>query len=215
MKTVGEILKKARTEKGLELETIESQLRIRKKFLSALEENSWENLPSLPYIKGFLRNYSLFLGLKPEEMVAIFRRQFGERQKGKLIPEGLAHPLNEPLLKFTPQTAVFGIIAIFLLFFLGYLILQFRSYTSPPNLVITQPAEGMVLNANKIQIEGKTDSDAVVSVNNQKIALDKDGQFKTSISLLPGVNTITIESTSKYGKKRTLTRTVEVTENSR
>lgn len=215
MKTVGEILKKARTEKGLELDVIEKQLRIRKKFLEALEENAWERLPSLPYIKGFLRNYSLFLGLKPEEMVAIFRRQFSEQQKGRLIPEGLAHPLNEPLLKFTPQTAVFGVIAVFLLFFLGYLILQFRSYTSPPNLVINKPTQGLVLNSNKIQIEGKTDIDAVVSVNNQKIALDRDGQFTTTISLLPGVNTITIESVSKYGKKKTSTRTVEVTENTR
>ncbi len=215
MLTVGEILKKARTEKRLELDVIEKQLRIRKKFLEALEENAWERLPSLPYIKGFLRNYSLFLGLKPEEMLAIFRRQFSDQQKGKLIPEGLTHPLNEPLLKFTSQMAVFAVIALFLLFFLGYLILQFRSYTSPPNLVINKPSEGLVLNSNKIQIEGKTDSDAVVSVNNQKIALDSNGLFTTTISLLPGVNTITIESTSKYGKKKILTRTVEVTENTR
>lgn len=215
MKTVGEILKKARTEKGLELDDIEKQLRIRKKFLEALEENEWNRLPSTPYIKGFLRNYSLFLGLKPEEMVAIFRRQFGEQQRAGLIPEGLTHPLNEPLFKLTPQTAVLGIISLFLIFFFGYLIFQYKSYISPPELAVNQPKEGEILTSSRIQVEGKTDNDAVISVNNQKIALGKNGEFSTIISLLPGVNVITIESTSKYGKKRTLTRTVEIAENTR
>lgn len=215
MKTVGEILKKARTEKGLELDDIEKQLRIRKKFLEALEENEWNRLPSTPYIKGFLRNYSLFLGLKPEEMVAIFRRQFGEQQRAGLIPEGLTHPLNEPLFKLTPQAAVLGIISLFLIFFFGYLIFQYKSYISPPELAVNQPKEGEILTSSRIQVEGKTDNDAVVSVNNQKIALGKNGEFLITISLLPGVNVITIESTSKYGKKKTLTRTVEIAENTR
>jgi len=41
MRTVGEILKKARQEKNLTLDEIEKSLRIRKKFLMALEENAW------------------------------------------------------------------------------------------------------------------------------------------------------------------------------
>ena len=52
MLTVGEILIKARSEKKLSLEEIEKKIRIRKKFLIALEDNDWDRLPSLPYIKG-------------------------------------------------------------------------------------------------------------------------------------------------------------------
>lgn len=213
MRTVGEILKKARLEKKLNFEDIEKSTKIRKKFLLALEENAWEKLPSLPYIKGFIRNYSIFLGLKPDEMVAIFRRNFQEHEKTGILPSGLTHPLDEPAFHFTPQVGLAGIIAVFLLLFFGYLFLQFRSYTNPPNLNIIKPAEGEIFSTGKIQVAGKTDEDAVISVNNQKIALTQNGEFTTALLLSPGVNSIIIESTSKYGKTRTVTRTIQVKEN--
>ncbi len=210
MRTVGDILKKARIEKKLEFEEIEKNLRIRKKFLQALEENAWGKLPSLPYIKGFLRNYSSYLGLKPEEMVAVFRRQFREQQKSGLLPKGLSEPLDEPIFRFTPQIVFAAIIFFFLFFFFGYLFIQYKAYISPPNLIITQPLEGEIIKNDKIMISGKTDNDAVVSVNNDKIALTGKGEFSTTLTLLPGVNTIIVESTSKYGKKKTLTRTIQI-----
>lgn len=212
MRTVGEILKKARIERKLTFEEIEKQLRIRKKYLMALEENAWERLPPSPYIKGFLRNYSLLLGLKPEEMAAIFRRQYQEQERAGLLPTGLTHPINEPILRFTPQMMAAGIMLAFILFFFGYLAFQYKAYTSPPTLTIIKPAEGETINSVTIQIIGKTDSDAVVSINNQKIALSQNGEFATTLSLSPGVNTVAVESTSKYGKKKTVTRTIQVQE---
>ncbi len=213
MRTVGDILKKARLEKKLEFEEIEKHLKIRGKYLQALEENNWNQLPSLPYIKGFLRNYSSYLDLKPDEMLAIFRRQFTQQQKSGLLPNGLSQPLNEPLIKLTPHIIVTGIIISFLLLFFGYLAFQYNSYTSPPNLTITKPQEGEVIKSDKVQVTGQTDTDAVVSVNGQKIAVLAGGNFSTTLILVPGVNTITIDSTSKYGKKKTLTRTVQISEN--
>ena len=111
MLTTGEILKKARIEKGLEFDEIEKVLKIRKKFLIALEDNDWDKLPSLPYIKGFIKNYSSLLGLKPEEMVAIFRRQYQHKEKTRLLPAGLDNPSNESWILFTPKTTVRVIIA--------------------------------------------------------------------------------------------------------
>lgn len=212
MKTVGEILKKVRIEKKLDFEDIETATKIRKKFLIALEENDWNKMPSLPYIKGFIRSYSSYLGLKPDEMVAIFRRHFQEQEKNRLLPSGLAHPLNEPMLRFSPQIGLIGILIAFLILFFGYLFFQYTSYTNPPNLVITKPLEGEILNSNKISLAGKTDADAVVSVNNQKVALSVNGEFTTTLLLSPGVNSILIESTSKYGKKKTATRTIQIQE---
>lgn len=210
MRTVGEILKKARTEKKLTLDDIEKNLRIRKKFLIALEENAWDKLPSLPYIKGFLRSYSDYLDLKSEEIIAIFRRQFSLQEKSGLLPDGLAHPMDEPTIRFTPQLAAFAIIFSFVILFFGYLFLQYRAYISPPNLVVTKPAEGEIMLGDKIAVAGKTDNYAVVSINNQKIAVSQNGEFSTTLSLPPGINTILIESTSKFGKKKSVTRTIQV-----
>ncbi len=212
MKTVGEILKKARLEKKLAFEDVEKATKIRKKFLIGLEENSWDKLPSLPYIKGFIRNYSIFLGLKPDEMVAIFRRHFKEQDKTRLLPTGLTKPLDEPIFRLTPQIGLTGIVTALLLLFFGYLFFQYQSYTSPPNLTVIKPLEGEIMNTNKIEVSGKTDTDAVISVNNEKIALDVNGEFSTNLLLSPGVNSISIQSTSKNGKKKTVTRTIQVIE---
>lgn len=210
MRTVGEILKKARLEKKYTLETVEKQIKIRKKFLSALEENQWNKLPSLPYIKGFIRNYSNFLGLQGEEMLAIFRRQYQFDEHDNLLPEGITKPLNEPFIRFTPQTIVAILSFLLLAVFFIYLGVQYRSFTSAPTLLVSKPIEGEILAADAVQISGKTDSDAVVEINNKKIALKDNGEFATELTLSPGINTITIESVSKYGKRKTITRTISI-----
>jgi cytoskeletal protein RodZ len=213
MRTVGEILKKARLEKRLALEEIEKILRIRKKYLLALEENAWEKLPALPYIKGFLRNYSAFLDLVPEEMVAIFRRQWRWQEKTGLLPEGVTNPLDKPLLHLTPQGATAFIVISSIVVFLSYLFFQYKAYVSPPNLTVNKPLEGEIASVGTVEVVGKADSDAVVSINNQKVALSQNGEFSANISLPPGVNTILIEAASKYGKKRTVTRTIQIQTN--
>lgn len=210
MRTVGEILKKARIEKKYTLEIIEKQIKIRKKFLSALEENQWNKLPSLPYIKGFIRNYSNFLGLQGDEMLAIFRRQYQFDEEDDLLPEGITKPLNEPFIRFTPQTIVATLSFLLLAVFFIYLSTQYRSFTSAPSLTITKPIEGETLTTDTIRISGKTDADAVLEVNNKKIALKDNGEFATELTLSPGINTIIIESVSKYGKRKTVTRTISI-----
>jgi cytoskeletal protein RodZ len=210
MRTVGEILKKARLENNLTLEEVERIIKIRKKYLEALEGNNWGKLPSLPYIKGFIRSYSSFLGLKPEEMIAIFRREFSGQDKTGLLPKGLSKPLNEPAIRITSQTVIIGAVVSFLLVFFGYLAFQYKAYISPPDLTITKPLEGETVATEKVQVTGITDNDAVISINNQKIAVAGSGEFSTTLELTPGINTIQIESVSKYGKKRTITRTIQV-----
>lgn len=209
MLTVGDILKRARAEKKLTLEDGEKQLRIRKKYLAALEANAWDDLPSLPYIKGFLHNYSKYLGLKPEEMLAFFRRQFHEKEKERLLPTGLTAGDREPLFRITPQIAMIMVVASFLGVFFSYLFFQYRNLTNPPPVTIEKPLEGEIVQSTTLTVIGKTDADAVVSVNNQQIALSDTGTFSATISLNPGVNTVTVEATSKQGKKRAVTRTIQ------
>ena len=211
MLTVGDILKKARAEKRITLEQAEKDLRIRRKFLLALEENAWQNLPSLPYIKGFLRNYSKYLGLAPDEMIAFFRRQYVAQEKAGLLPSGIANPLDQALLRFTPKLSAAILVFVFVGFFIVYLFIQYLSFSNPPALEIHTPKEGEVTNSSNIIVSGSADSDAVISINNQKIALSDEGKFSTSVSLNPGVNTIVVEATSKFGKKRTVSRMIQAT----
>ena len=69
------VLRRARMTAGYELADIASALRIRLLYLEALEEGRFGDLPGTVYAAGFLRSYSEFLGLDPEEMVDRLKRE--------------------------------------------------------------------------------------------------------------------------------------------
>ncbi len=207
---MGEILRKARLEKNLDFETIEKRTKIRKKFMLAMEANDWDKLPSETYIKGFLRNYSNFLGLKPDGIVAIFRRQYPQDIKAKVLPEGLSEPLNTPILKITPQRFTIVITGFLVILFSLYLVLQYISFTSPPPLDVISPKEGEIFSTSEIRVAGKTNSDASVFINNQKVGINRKGEFEQVLSFDPGVNTIIIESENRIGKRSRVNRTIQI-----
>jgi len=71
LQRLGQWLSDARDVKGLTLADVEDSTRIRRKFLTALESGDWGKLPSEVVGRGFLRNYAVFLGLSPEEALAL------------------------------------------------------------------------------------------------------------------------------------------------
>ena len=60
----------ARERKGVDLYRAERDTKIRARYLGALERGDYRELPGAVYTKGFLRNYALYLGLDPEEVLA-------------------------------------------------------------------------------------------------------------------------------------------------
>jgi len=74
---IGTSLREARLRKGLELPQIESATKIRGKYLLALEEEQFAQLPAQTYVKGFLRTYADYLGLDGQLYVDEFNSRYG------------------------------------------------------------------------------------------------------------------------------------------
>ncbi|SDL62832.1 helix-turn-helix domain-containing protein [Halarsenatibacter silvermanii] len=70
----GKRLKEKREELGLSIEDIEENTKIRKKYIIALENDNYEEIPGLVYARAFIKNYSSFLGLDEEEILEEFDR---------------------------------------------------------------------------------------------------------------------------------------------
>jgi cytoskeleton protein RodZ len=70
---LGDLLRSEREKKGLSLEEVEEATRIRRRYLEALENGDAAHLPAPVYTQGFIRNYAIFLGLAPQEALALFR----------------------------------------------------------------------------------------------------------------------------------------------
>ncbi len=63
---VGQQLRQAREAAGLSLADVSRTTRIRSRFLQALEEGNFGELPSAAAVRGFLRTYAEALGLDPQ-----------------------------------------------------------------------------------------------------------------------------------------------------
>jgi cytoskeletal protein RodZ len=86
--TIGQRLRKAREDRYLSLEKASEDTRIRRVFIQALESDDYSIMPSAAQGRGFLRNYSSYLGLDIDAMIA-------EIQKNAPPPEEVVGPLPE------------------------------------------------------------------------------------------------------------------------
>jgi cytoskeleton protein RodZ len=93
METIGDILKKKRLEKGYTLEEASNITKIRKKYLEALENCNYEEIPDKVYTKSFLKIYSEFLGLDKAHILKRFQEE--ESQDEKIIIAPIYYPPND------------------------------------------------------------------------------------------------------------------------
>ena len=63
---IGASLREARTRQGFTPADVHKAIRIRERYLTALEEERWDMLPGEAYTKGFLRTYAEHLGLNSQ-----------------------------------------------------------------------------------------------------------------------------------------------------
>lgn len=90
--TVGEAIRRARIQKGMELVDIARETRVPIRHLHAIESDAHDSLPALPYAVGFVKSFARHVGLAPNLLAAQFRT---ETTKGEHVPVVVA-PL-EPI----------------------------------------------------------------------------------------------------------------------
>jgi cytoskeletal protein RodZ len=206
MKTAGEILKEAREKKQIKLDEVARGTKIRKPYLLAIEKDDYQSLPSATSSKGFIRNYAQFLGLKPERVVAAFKRDYRKSKEQK--PVFLSRKDLNKQFKWSPKKTLILIITLFLLAFFSYLTYQYHGLLGRPNLEISSPTDNQKTTEEQITIIGKTNPDNSVSINGNLTQLNDQGEFNYRFRLIQGENKIVIEATNRLGRKTRQTRTV-------
>jgi len=72
---LGELFKKSRLAKGITLEEVEEETKVRKQFIEALENEDFAILPVQIYATGFVKLYARFLRLNQQYMADLFMHQ--------------------------------------------------------------------------------------------------------------------------------------------
>lgn len=89
MPEVGQALREARTDRGIELTEVERVTKIRIKYLRAMEDECWDLLPGEAYARGFLSTYAQFLGLDERALLAEFRSEHEPAAEQEPLPEAM------------------------------------------------------------------------------------------------------------------------------
>lgn len=102
--SIGQTLKNRRLQKGLTLESVTAVLRIQTKFLKALEEEQWGDLPANVFLEGFLVKYAEHLGLDAVGLRTQLRGQLGAGEPAfthpSPVPESVEGESMVPLRVF-------------------------------------------------------------------------------------------------------------------
>ena len=109
---IGASLREARTRRSLSREDVQKAIRIRDRYLGALEDENWDLLPGEAYTKGFLRTYAEFLGLDGALYVDEYNRRFATREDQPFMPEALAPIATRSIGILRPLIAIAAIVAV-------------------------------------------------------------------------------------------------------
>jgi len=111
---IGGSLREARLKRGLSPSDVQKAIRIRDRYLQALEEERWELLPGDAYVKGFLRTYADYLGLDGSLYVDEYNSRYAHEDGPTLVPERFERRRRKPggggLLR--PLVVVAAVVAV-------------------------------------------------------------------------------------------------------
>jgi transcriptional regulator with XRE-family HTH domain len=97
---LGTLLREAREAKGVTLADVQEATRINSRYLEALEEGQYDVLPSEVHVRGYLRNYSRYLGLDPKPLLDRYELSRNDRR-----PASPPQPADEDLSALGPLDA--------------------------------------------------------------------------------------------------------------
>ena len=93
---IGPSLREARARRGLSAADVHKAIRIRERYLTALEGEHWELLPGDAYTKGFMRTYADFLGLDGQLYVNEYNARIAQQDQEPFVPESLQRRSGAP-----------------------------------------------------------------------------------------------------------------------
>jgi hypothetical protein len=87
---IGPTLREARNRRKVDLSEVEAAIKIRVRYLQAMENEEWDALPGGAYTRGFIRTYAGYLGLDGDRLADDYRRTTappgGERVPKRVEP---------------------------------------------------------------------------------------------------------------------------------
>lgn len=157
---LGEKLRKARQQKGLELNEIHQQTKISTNNLKAMEAGEFSKLPAISFCRGLYKIYAKAVDLNPEDIANHFELEYGQQPKEKKRPVFEFGNHNKKIDEMAGRPSLFtfssiGFILLILLFF-GAFLCWFFSWN--PAVFLSQQLRSLTPQAHYQTLRSTTDT---------------------------------------------------------
>lgn len=202
--TLGERMKLLRNNRRLGLNDVSRATKIPYRYLEYLEDGNYDKLPADVYVKGFLKNCAEIFGVEEYILIRLFEKERGirknlKKRNGEIEDE--VRPLNISSFVVTPKLMAITSISILILAGILYLYFEFGSFSNNPRLVILSPENNYSTNGNSVVVEGITEVDGKIFINDQPVLVDADGKFRENLTIQSGTSNIEVKAINKFEKE--------------
>jgi cytoskeletal protein RodZ len=140
MESFGNSLRQQREFRSIPLEEIAETTMINLRFLQAIENGDFHDLPHPTFVKGFLRAYARHLGLDGDEVVLGYEQVLLSQQEGEEEPQQVEEKDLEPAKKL-PFPLLLGGSLLLALLLLGLALWSGKDSPQPGKQTPAEPAE--------------------------------------------------------------------------
>lgn len=214
IQTLAELLVHAREQSGKTVADAAQVLQISPLYIEALESGEYQKLPCYVYTRNFVKKYGKWLKLNLKSLVETFDQEwqlFTKMQTSLPLPE--KQTINRTDFWKMPRWFRWVGASLVVTAMLSYLGHELYSLRQAPMLVVDTPQEEMVTDRQLVQITGATEPEVEISINQQTILSDSDGNFSEMVALQPGLNLIEVSAKKKYSDEATVYRKIIVDQN--
>jgi len=208
-KSLPEILREERLKLGWSIEDLEEKTQISVRYLEALETGNYQDLPGEVYLNQFLKKLAKFFRLSDKVLLEIYQKE--KRIQPPLLVLS-SKPQNKLSAHFKPMASSFylsrGVAGLLILLLLGYLGFEARNIFTPPKLEIVSPTDQALIPGSSVEISGLTSPLSELTINNETLIPEEDGDFTKKVELNPGLNVFIISAVKKHSSAKTVTLSV-------
>lgn len=113
-------------------------------------------------------------------------------------------------VEITPGLVATLVVTALILSVLTYLIIQFYKFQQTPELTITTPENGIVVEEGSVTVAGSVEMPAVLEINDEVVEVDTEGDFNWTVELVEGTNTIPVKAYKNNNEENATIQTLSI-----
>lgn len=204
--TTAEALVRGRESFGLSVAEVAHRTQINSRFILALEQGRYKELPGPVYIRKYVGELCKVYELPFERLEKTLNQEITLTQpkEVRLSPK----PAHNPL--WIPRLFRWGAVGVLLAVIGAYFTWQVVRLVTPPPLEVVEPSQDIVLDQSVVVVKGHTLAGVQVAINGEVADVDSQGSFEEQVALRPGLNRIEVTAQTKYSSPHLIVRQIVV-----